>query len=147
MSNERGSKPQPLQAATTSYRGAVRYTSEPDVRIPGRPRSQVRSSGLFGFGVDHQDDAHDRRLRELYYLGVEAAYAEQVATGFDLKGVATASQGLRHAEEIVYGLPEESVAGMLAADLTGEMAARARIRHARYAEALDGAVMEILHRR
>ena len=119
----------------------------PDIRLPERPEAEVRSSGLFGLGVNRQALAHQRRITEIYHLGVETSFAEQMAIGGELTVIDATADGLGVAEAIVCGHPQDGVAAMVAADLAGDMAARTRVRHARLAEAFDAEVMNIIHRR
>lgn len=129
-----------------SYSRVIPYPSGPDVRLPDRPKPKVRGGGLLGLGVNRQDLVHERRITELYHLGVETAFTAQMAVGVELTGIKAASDGLAMAEAIVYAQPQDGVAAMVAADLAGDMAARIRNRHGRLAETYDAEAMNILHR-
>ena len=119
----------------------------PEIALPEKPSTEIRGSGWFGLGVDRQDASHDRRLRELHYLGVEVAYAEAMAVAVEVKGIKSVSGSMRQAENSVYGLPPDTVAGMVAADLASDMAARSRLRHGRLMESYDAEAMNIIHHR
>jgi hypothetical protein len=129
------------------YTRTIAYPSVPEVPLPPKPEPEVRGGGLFGLGIDRQDAGHRRRLIGLHYLGVEVTYAEGMAVAIEANGIKASGEAVRSAEEIVYGHSQDSVSGMLTADLAGDMAARARARHARLAETYDAEAMNIIHRR
>ncbi|GEM_PF-6261425 len=137
----------PKEGEIVASRIPVEYRPTPDTRLPDKPRTEIRyTSGWFG-GPDRQDVANDRRLRELYHLGTEVAYAEQMAVGVEVHGIKATAEAMSKTEEIVYGLQPDSVAAMVASDQAGEMAARSRIRHGRLAEAYDAEAMNIIRNR
>jgi hypothetical protein len=129
------------------YPRTVRYPATPDVCLPARPTSEGNGGGWFGFGGNRQDQAHLRRLHELHNLGVEVAYAEEMAVAIEVKGIKAVSDGVRQAENLVYSLPPETVAGMVAADLVSDMTARRRLRHNGLMEVNDAEAMNLIHRR
>ena len=134
-------------AEVIPYGRIIPYPATPDVRLPTKPEDQIRGGGFLGLGVNRQDLAHQRRLTELYHLGTETAFAEQMAIGVELSSIKAAGDGMAVAEAIVYAQPQDSVAAMVAADLAGDMAVRIRTRHSRLAETYDAETMNILHRR
>jgi hypothetical protein len=115
--------------------------------IPPRPEVQVRGAGFLGLGLNVQDIDHQRRMTELYHLGVETVFTEAMAMGFELSGLKATGHAMQKAEQLVAAQPNDSVAAMLTADVAGEIAARLRARHARLAEVLDAEAMNVLHRR
>ena len=129
------------------YPKTIPYPSVPDVGLPARPEPEVRPAGFLGLGVNRQDLSHHRRITEIYHLGAETAFAERMATGIELGAIKHAVDAMNKAEDLVYSQPQESVAGMLAADLAGDMAARIRARHARIVETFEAEASNILHRR
>jgi hypothetical protein len=129
------------------YERTIRYPSVPDASLPPRPEEDVRPAGFLGLGINRQDQSHHRRMTEIYHLGVEAALAEDMANAIEVRGVKQATEAMAKAEEIVYAQPQDSVAGMLGADLAGDMAARIRSRHARIVETFEAEASNILHRR
>ncbi len=118
----------------------------PDVRVPNVPTVEIRDNGFWG-GQNRQDKAHEARLFELRYLADEVDFAEAAGTAIEVNGIKIVRDGVAKAESIVYATPADSVAGMLASDLTSDMTARARIRHSRYMELYDTEAMNVLHRR
>ncbi len=138
----------PAQTVPSSPNGhTIHYPSSPSVQFPKRPDVEVRSGGPFGLGVDRQDLAHQRRVTELYHLAVETALAEKVAVLAETYGVKELAAAVAVGEQIVYSYPADTVAGMVAADCVGDMAARGRVRHARLADSQDAEALNIIHRR
>ncbi len=124
-----------------------RHPVPPDIRLPRPPAGDGRGSGLFGLGRDRQALSNERRLRELHLLGMEAAYAGEMALGLELRGLKAIGEAMSLAERIVYAHPAGSLATMVAADLAGELAERSRLRHGRLMEAFDADAMNIIRRR
>lgn len=137
----------PENAEIIAYRRTIPYPATPDVRLPSMPEVRVRSGGFLGLGTNKQDLTHQRRMTELYQLGKESVFTEQMAVGVEVYAIKTATDGVSVAEAIVYAQPQDSVAAMVAADLAGDMAARIRVRHSRLTEVFDAEAMNILHRR
>lgn len=125
----------------------IRYPGVPSPQLPEKPATEIRRSGFLGLGTNRQDVANERRLVELYHLGIEVAYAEVMAAAVEVKGIQAVGDKMAQAESIVYSHPAETVAGMVTADLTGEMAARSRLRHSRLMETYDAEAINLLQRR
>lgn len=67
--------------------------------------------------MDPQDVAHERRLREFENLGREIHYIEAMGMALEVKGIKVSSDAMRKAEEIVYSIPPNSVAALVAAEM------------------------------
>lgn len=145
QSNNHGTPPEIVEPRP-AYR-AVRYQGSSTIQMPPQPQVEIGGGGFLGLGADPLDLAHARRMKELYQIGRELHYAEQMATALEIAGVSLSGQGMQQVEEIVYDLPANGVAGMLAADMASEVAARLRLRHARYMDAYDAESLNIVHRR
>jgi hypothetical protein len=128
-------------------RRQIAYSRVTVPRLPDRPSTEIRPAGWFGLGGNAQDRLHDARVRELQRLGIEVAYAERMAAGVELHGIQAHTEAVRTAEQIVYAEDPESVAGMFAADATGEMVACGRLRHRRYVDVYDAEALNLLQRR
>src|SRR5207244_4034452 len=121
----------PGRIEVITYGNPIPYPGTPDVPLPPRPEIEVRGGGFLGLGMNPQDVGHMRRITEIYYTGMETSFIEQLSLGLELSGLKTAANAMEKAEEIVYALPEDSVAARVTADIAGDMAARMRARHAR----------------
>ncbi len=126
---------------------APRQAQAPDVQLPRPPATETRGEGLFGLGVNRQSQSSQRRRLEIHLLGEELAYAEAMALALELRGLKVIGDGMSLAERIVYAHPAETLAGMVAEDLAGELAARSRLRHARLMDLYDADAMDVIRRR
>src|SRR5688572_5598065 len=82
-----------------NYGRNIPYPSTPDVPLPSRPEVQVRGAGFLGLGLNNQDLSHQRRMTELYHVGLETVFTEAMAMGFEASGLAACAQAMQKAEE------------------------------------------------
>lgn len=141
---------EPGEDGKAIYRRPIPYPAIPEPFLPRAPRVEVpQTRGFLGIGSTPDRDAlaHRHRLREMERLGVEVAFAEEMGIALEIKGIATAGQGLERVEHIAFSYPADSLPGMVADDMASEMAARVRLRHRHYMETYDSGATEILRRR
>lgn len=139
--------PRSFQTGVIPYEHPQPEPHMPDTNLPDKPATEIRYTGLLGLRENTQDVRHDSRLSKIRYLGVEVAYAEKMTISVEVKGIQSYGEGMKKAEEIVKTHPSDTVAGMLTADLAGDMASRAPSNHRRMMDLLDAENMNILGRR
>jgi len=147
VANEHGEEERPQQGSVLAYRRGINYPHLGEMRVPDAPLTDIQPTGFFGWGADPQVVAHNHRLRALYQQGVEASYGERVAIAAEVEGIRHVTEGVGHMEQIVYSLAPNTIAGMVAADLTSESTARSRGRHGRWMDALDAEMLNTFHKR
>jgi hypothetical protein len=85
-------------------------------------------------------------MKDIYHTAIEVTYAEAGAAAIEVRGLRVTSNAMEQAEQIVYQYSPHSVAGMVAADLCGDSAARSRVRHARLMDAYDAQTLNTVQR-
>jgi hypothetical protein len=135
-----------LEGVVIDYpRDGIPYPSN-DLRLPRAPTTRIRRGGFLGLGLDHQDVEHERRLREIEYLGTEIRTTEGMGLALDYKGVKDAIEASEKVEALVLKHEPHTLAARVGADLAGEMVARTRARHSVYQEVFDAEAMNTLNR-
>jgi hypothetical protein len=141
-------EPQRVEARVVAI--GPRPTNIPDHRAPilrGLESPRPRGGGLFGWGYDPQDSAHENRKRKVLQLAVELHEAEYHGLLLDVTGTKQAADAAGTIEQIVESQEAESFAERLSVDLAGEFAVRARQRHRLLQDIYDAEATDILRRR
>jgi hypothetical protein len=125
----------------------VAYDPSRTIRRPDPNQTQVRRSGLFGWGENQEDVTHRETLIRDNHLAEEAINMEANAVRAEVSGVALTVQGAGAVLEIVERTVPNTTLGRFTEDLAGGSLARQRDNHSRFQESLTNEQLNLFHNR